>query len=327
MRLSNGVQKLVGVIIALLCLSGIVAAQGTSPTEQQAYQTAVSKPVGPEQMNALAQFATAHPGSRLKIDALELLVWNARRSARVADLEYWTGQLLSVAPDNPLAAAVIVGDRLNIVGENRVSLARRVLPAVESFDRPHGLSHEDFTAMKNFVTASLNGVVGYSYFENKNFVAARPYLRKAVATEPQNAQYTYTLALSDLQGPNPDQAEGFAMLARSVNLTKGTADGERLATYARQNFEQAGGSSESWDKYLAATAKPQNMPPPENAAASKSEVREPILMASNSAALPIPSGTGAPPTAARRRTGVRCAYFLRGRFAISRRDRRFRLAC
>lgn len=345
MRHWSGVQFAIFLSLTCFSLLGVTVAQGIgSPAprqpvsgqqvgEQQEYQAAVSKPQGPEQLAALEKFITAHPQSRLKLDALELLVWDARTSAGLADLEYWTEQLLSVAPDNPLAAAVIIGNSLNISSENPVSRAKRTLPALERFDRPEGLSHDDFTAMKDFATATLNGVVGYSYFEQKDFVSARPYLRKAVELNPRNAQYTYTLALSDLQGPNPDQAEGYKMLARSVNLTKGTAAGERLAAFARQNFQQAGGSSENWDKYLAATVmpaapaveapvvsasatKPSSQPaavspnaatPPANpplAAATRPSVpaaREPIFVASIATAPPVSGrnpAPAAPPAAA-----------------------------
>ena len=324
MRQRFGVRRVIILIVTAAILCSISEAQSSPQTEQQEYQAAVSKATGPEQFAALEKFLTAHPQSRLKLDALEMLVWDARTSAGLADLEYWTGQLLSIAPDNPLAAAVIIGDSLNISSENPVSLAKRSLPALERFDRPEGLSHDDFAKMKDFATATLNGVVGYSYFEQKDLVSARPYLRKAVELNPTNAQYTYTLALSDLQGPSPDQAEGYKMMARAVNLTKGTPAGERLAAFARQNFQQAGGSSENWDKYFAATTMP--MPPASEALAVSAAAaatqpaapgsiqpttstlasatkpslpaagsREPIFIASNGAVPPVGARNSTPP--------------------------------
>ena len=320
MRQRFSVRCVLILILTAAILCSISQAQNSQP-EQQEYQVAVSKPTGPEQFAALEKFLTAHPQSRLKVDALEMLVWDARTSAGLADLEYWTGQLLSIAPDNPLAAAVIIGDSLNISSEKPVSLAKRSLPALDRFDRPEGLSHDDFAKMKDFATATLNGVIGYSYFEQKDLVSARPYLRKAVELNASNAQYTYTLALSDLQGSNPDQAEGYKMLARTVNLTKGTPAGDRLAAFARQNFQQAGGSSENWDKYLAATAMPPpsgteapavsvaapaatpGSTPPSNSALATTtkpslpaaETREPIFIASNGRVPPVAARNSTPP--------------------------------
>lgn len=288
MRHSFGVRELL--VAAILTT---IPACAQTAAEQQEYQAAVAKPRGPEQTSALEKFAASHPQSRLKIDALELLVWNARGSARVADLEYWTGQLLSVAPENPLASAVILGEGLNISSENRESYAKRTLPKIESLDRPEGMSHDDFAALKNFVTATLNGIVGYSYFEQKDFASARPYLRKAVEINPRNAQYTYTLALCDLQGPNPDQSDGYLMLARAVNLTKGTPAGDRLAAFARQNFQEAGGTPEGWDKYLAVAVPPLPQPmeapaPVESASAASPASVAPTI--ASAATLPQPTG-------------------------------------
>src|SRR5512133_2999252 len=97
-----------------------------------------------------------------------LMVWDARTSATVADLEYWTEQLLRLSSDNPLAAAVVIQRSLPISSENPVNRAKRSLPALERFDRPEGLSHDDFAEMKSFTPATLNGVAGYSYFEQKD---------------------------------------------------------------------------------------------------------------------------------------------------------------
>lgn len=303
MRHLFGVREL---LVAAILTS--VPAFGQTAAEQQEYRAAVAKPRGPEQTSALERFAAAHPQSRLKIDALELLVWNSRGSARVADLEYWTGQLLSVAPENPLASAVILGEGLNISSENRESYAKRTLPRIESLDRPEGMSHEDFSALKNFVTATLNGIVGYSYFEQNDFASARPYLRKALEINPRNAQYTYTLALCDLDGPNQDQAEGYLMLARAVNLTKGTPAGDRLAAFARQNFQQAGGDSAGWDKYLAAAVPPLPQPmeaptPVESAVATTTVPAAPTTAAATkapavSSRVATPAASGSTATAA-----------------------------
>lgn len=293
----------------MLCLAGVSAGQNAS--EQQEYQAAVSRPIDQDRTTALQNFAASHPASPLKIDALELLAWDARNMTGMADLEYWTGQLLSVAPNNPLAAAIILGKSLNIASENRITLAKRTAGAADAFTAPQGIPSDESSAMKKFVASTLNGIVGYSYFEQKDYAAARAYLRKAVDADPRNAQYTYTLALCDLQGANPDQAEGYMMLARSVNLTKGTAAGDRLATYARQSFQQAGGTSQGWDQYLAAsvvapavatssapvvaaTAAPTNRTAIAAATTpSLPEHREPILVASAGSTPPTTS-TAAP---------------------------------
>jgi hypothetical protein len=241
------------VLGVLLALAITVSLKAQSNSEQSDYREAASKGQPAERVSALERFLTVHPQSSLKLDALELLVWNSRTAASLADLEHWTSQLVAISPDNPLAAAIIVGNSLPIANPlPPADRAKRAIAGLDHFDRPEGLSHQDFAGMKNYAIATLNGVVGYSYFEQKNFAVARPYLRKSVELFPDNAQLTYTLALSDLEGNRDEQAEGFRYLARSVNLTQGTSAGESLARYARKKYQDAGGTSADWDKYLAA---------------------------------------------------------------------------
>ena len=248
-------RQLLGVAI-LLIFTGALAAQ-TSNSDQGEYAAAASQSQPAQRLAALERFLAANPQSPLKLDALELLVWNNRTSGSIADLEHWTSQLLATSQDNPLAAAVIIGSSLPIGGhEPPADRAKRAITALDHFDRPEGFSHDDFAAMKNYVVATLNGVVGYSYFEQKEFASARPYLRKAVELLPDNAQFAYTLALSDLQGDKTDQAEGFKYLARAVNLTKNTPAGENLGYFARQKYKDVGGTDEDWNKYLANTVVP-----------------------------------------------------------------------
>jgi len=267
-------RQILGVVLALV-LTGALTAQ-TSNSEQAEYAAAAAKEQPAERLRALESFLSAHPQSPLKLDALELLVWNSRTAGSLADLEHWTGQLLSASPDNPLAASMVIGSSLPIGNPAPpADRAKRAITALDHFDRPEGFSHNDFAAMKNYVVATLNGVVGYSYFEQKQFDAARPYLRKAVELDPNNAQFTYTLALSDLQGDKPEQAEGFKYLARSVNLTKGTPAGESLAQFARQKYRDANGTDEDWDQYLANTfvPPPPVSPPPSTTVASAIPVK------------------------------------------------------
>jgi hypothetical protein len=270
--------------VAILFLVSLHAPAQTGNSEQAEYAAAASKVQPAERLSALEQFLNTHPQSALKLDALELLVWNSRTSGSIADLEHWTTQLLSTSPDNPLAAAVMIGNSLPIgPSEPPADRAKRAISALDHFDRPEGFSHDDFGAMKNFVVATLNGVVGYSYFEQKDFAAARPYLRKAVEIVPNNAQFAYTLALADLQGNKTEQAEGFKYLARSVNLTKGTPAGESLALYARQQYKDVGGIDSDWDKYLANTVVP---------AAPSAQPATPVVAAAPTTS-PAPSTTAA----------------------------------
>ena len=279
-------RQIAGVLIVLVA----VAVAAKTNTEEGDFRVAVQKENAPQRVKSLEQFLAAHPQSGLKLDALELLVWNCRSGGSLADLEHWTSELLVTSPHNPLAAAVIIGNSLPIGNpEPPADRAKNAINALDHFDRPEGLSHDDFAALKNYVVATLNGVVGYSYFEQKDFAAARPYLRKSVALFPDNPQLTYTLALSDLEGSKEDQAEGYKYLARSVNLTQGTPAGESLAVFARQKYTDAGGSSTDWDKYLAAAPVP-----PRRAVAEPVENASAVPRESPAAGTPAPATSSSP---------------------------------
>ena len=73
---------------------------------------------------------------------------------------------------------------------------------------------------------------------------------------PDDSQRIYALAIADLYGRNRDEAEGYRLLARAVNLTKGTPQGEQLAKFARHKYKEAGGSDSNWDRYLQVTSAP-----------------------------------------------------------------------
>jgi hypothetical protein len=300
-------RQLLGVLFAVtLTVPHVCRSQQTSdPTQpnsdQTDFRTAADKPDAAQRVTALEQFLAGHPQTALKLDTLELLVWNSRTGASLADLEHWTSRLLDASPQNPLAAAVILGDSLPIAKPQApADHAKTAISALDHFDRPEGMSHDDFAAMKNYVIATLNGVVGYSYFEQKDFAAARPYLRKSANLFPDNAQIVYTLALCDLQGSREDQAEGFRYLARSVNLTRGTPAGDTLATFARNQYVGAGGTSAQWDGYLAAEPVAPRVSTPAAIESASAAPTKPALTPtpSNSAAASSTANSSPAPTTA-----------------------------
>ena len=286
-------RQLLGVLFSVI-LTVSLAAQTNS--EQGDFRAAAEMPAPAQRVSALGQFLAAHPQTGLKLDALELLVWNSRTGASLADLEHWTAQLLDASPQNPLAAAVILGDSLPIAKpQPPADRAKAAISALDHFDRPEGMSHDDFTAMKTYVVATLNGVVGYSYFEQKDFTAAREYLRKSVTVYPDNAQLVYTLALSDLQGSREDQGEGFLYLARSVNLTRGTPAGDTLATFARKKYTDAGGTSPDWDKYLAAAPVAEKVAPAQPVESARAGSSVPATAPAKATAPPAPTNAPSSP--------------------------------
>ena len=204
--------------------------------------------------------STASPGY-LRTNALELLAWQYRKIGDRDRSMKWASELATARPDNAIALALMADTEHDLTqtspgeagGENRLSMAKRALRGIDQLQPIEGMSGDEFAALKKDLARSLNGAVGYSYYQRNDYVTARGYLRKSVSLAPDNAQYVYALAIADLYGKPPEKAEGYRLLAQSVNMNKGTPSGQELATFARQHFKEEGGKDADWDMYLTNT--------------------------------------------------------------------------
>jgi tetratricopeptide (TPR) repeat protein len=248
---------------ALITVTTLVLTMGAfaqTDREHQAYMQAVTMLTKQAESAPLERFVQTAASESLKRDGLEWLVASLR-VRETARAKAFAEQLLSRDAENALALAV-TSDAVTqtaMAGQNSdkaISLAKRALRGMPQLRAPEGMSEAEFAALKNDLTQKLDGAVGYAYYQRNDYVSARGYLRKAVALAPENAQYAYALAICDLFGKDGDEAEGYRLLARTVNLTQGTPAGQELANYARRKYEERGGSSGDWDRYLAVTKLP-----------------------------------------------------------------------
>lgn len=210
---------------------------------------------------ALEKYASTAADGQHRNDALMWLVATYRDMRDAAQSMQWANALLRAEPTNALALAVVANadSRLTLTSPNApgadepLSQAKQALRGLDRLRKPEGMQDEAFANLKEDLARTLNGSVGYAYFQRHDYVTARSFLRTAAALAPNNAQYTYSLALADLEGRDGDQQEGFKMLARSVNLTQGTPSGTSLAQYAKERYEFAGGTDANWQQYLVVT--------------------------------------------------------------------------
>jgi tetratricopeptide (TPR) repeat protein len=226
--------------------------------EHQTYLQAVTKLEKRADATDLQRFVLAAKSESLKREALEWLITDHLRGGRIPGAKAMAQQLLSQEPENALALAVLSGAITQTItvgpnSENAISMARRALRGMPHFRAPELMSQTDFSNLTKSMARNLNGAVGYAYYQRSDYVSARPYLRKAVVLASENAQYTYALAVCDLFARGGDEAEGYRLLARTVNLTQGTPAGQELATFALRKYQEQGGSTTDWDRYLAAT--------------------------------------------------------------------------
>jgi tetratricopeptide (TPR) repeat protein len=241
----------------------------------------------------LERYVSTAPQGYLRTNALELLAWQYRKIGDRERALKWANELATARPDNAIALALMADTEHDLTqtspaeagGENRLSVAKRALRGIDQLQPIEGMSGDEFAALKKDLVRTLNGAVGYAYFQRSDYVTARGYLRKSVALAPDNAQYIYALAIADLYGNPPEKSEGYRLLAQSVNMNKGTPSGQELATFARQRYKEEGGKDADWDMYL------NNTPAPQRA--------QPVILAEATAppAAPAPASTTSTPTA------------------------------
>jgi tetratricopeptide (TPR) repeat protein len=242
--------------ILLVLTSG---ARAQSDQEHQAYVQAVTILTKQAESAPLERLVQRAASDYLKRQGLEWLVVNCLRRGETARAKAFAEQLLSRDTDNALALAV-TSDAITQTAmggpEKAIGMVKRALRGLPQLKAPELMEEAEFLGLRNWLEQKLNGAVGYAYYQQNDYVSARNYLRKAVALAPENAQYAYALAICDLLGRDGDEAEGYRLLAHTVNLTQGTPSGQELASFARRKYEERGGSSSDWDRYLAATRLP-----------------------------------------------------------------------
>lgn len=252
--------------LLMLLLPAAARAQSSEINELESYSSALKQESVNNRMAALEHFVSS-ASSSLKIDAMELLVWDYKQQGNHPQATKWAQELAQADADNALALAVLSDNARHAVLTQTpqqlaesLSLTARGLSGIDRLRKPAGMSDGEFAALERQVKGTLNGELGYADLQRKDFATARISLRKAVEFLPDNAQYVYALALADLMGPQPNPSEGYWHLARAVNLTQGTPAGLQIAAYAADKYRQDGGTAGNWEKFLIATAAPTARP-------------------------------------------------------------------
>jgi hypothetical protein len=254
--------KTAACFLALGLSAPVALAQAAPRNELSDYTNAVAQAQASDRLLHLEQFSIAAQPGPLKIEALQLVVWEYLRARNFAQALTWAKSLEAAEKDNSLALAVIsdharnAGEAGNSAAKQLLSQARQGLDALPRLQRPLGMSPADFAAMRQQAQAMLSGAAGWAQLQRKDYAGARGGLRQAVALDPDNAQNVYALALADLDGPNADLKEGYWYLAKAVNLSQATPQGAQIAQFARARYIKDGGSPVAWSQFLVATASP-----------------------------------------------------------------------
>jgi len=234
--------------LVLFVIPALVTGAGAqSDRDVRLYQDAITTLQRQQDPIDLQRFVSTAPFGHLKDDGLQWLIWEFR-SSHDGRARQWAEELLKVQPNNALALATVAD------AEHQIGMSRRALSHIDELKAPEGMPGAQFEGLKAELSRDLNGAIGFAFYQRNDLPSARIYLRNAISASSSNAQYTYALAIADLYGKDPDEAEGFQMLARTVNLMKGSPQGQQFADFARQKYIRRGGSDASWDQFLQNTA-------------------------------------------------------------------------
>jgi len=260
------------VLVLCLLLPQLSAAQNRGVAggdgAAQLYSEALKHQAGsPQRITALEILATRYPSHELLDDTLELLIWEYRRSGDRTRAMNAANRLLTVVPNNPVAAVIVAENQpASAANTERAETtaseqgAQRALTALEVWRRPQALPDAEYSRMSAEVRAALSRVVGHAALRREDYATAQTHLRQAVEQDPNNAQDVYALALAYLMAEKSDREQGFWFLARAVNLSGATPESAQINAFALEQYKEAGGSEPDWNRFLAA-ASTATMPP------------------------------------------------------------------
>lgn len=297
-------------LFACLVAISFSAATAQSDRDVRAYLDAITRLQSHGDLAALEHFVAGAPDGSLRNDALEWLAWREWRSGALAKATHWSDELLAGNPQNAVGLAILASHSTlpnanpqQSWADNPTLVAQRALRYLDSLRQPYGMPNPVFQGMKHDLAANLSGVVADGYFQHNDYASARPYLRQYLSLNPDDSARLYSLAIADLYGPNPDEAEGFRALARVVNLSQASSAGQQIASFARSKYKERGGSDADWDRYLQATnargsaqIAPSSQPELAVASPSVPVAPSPTVRAAAKPSIPAPKAAHQPPS-------------------------------
>ncbi len=294
------------VLLGLFSAATVLVAQSSSSNDLTEYTQAVAHVQTNDRLTLLGRFAANTHSSPLKVDALELIIWENLRVRDSAQALKWANELATTDKDNAFALALLSDNARNQPQAANAkpgalfTMASRGLGTLPQLRRPLGMSVGDFAELTRDASIMLNGAAGWAEVQRKNYLSARVYLHNALALDPNNAQDVYALALADLEGPKANSKEGYWYLAKAVNLSQGTPQGAQIAQFARNRYVKDGGTQTDWNQFLASAAPSGGSSGPVMASATPPPGARPPIASQ-------PASTTVPPSSASLASGSRTA--------------------
>jgi tetratricopeptide (TPR) repeat protein len=234
------------------------------PAEYNAYMAALKTTDPNQKAIALEGFLQQFPNSVMKPDALELLMAAYEQAGNAAKVTETAQRLLQVDPNNLKALALLTYTSRAQASANPATAqqslaeagqyAARGLQALQTAQKPEGMTDPDWQKLKTQVGVIFNGAAGQNDFAQKNYPAAVQHLGAAVQADPTNLSNVYPLALAYLESTPPNPL-GLWYIARAVALTaQAPAQSQQIAKYGRAQYIRYHGGDDGWNELMQQAA-------------------------------------------------------------------------
>jgi hypothetical protein len=239
------------------------------PAEYNAYVGAVQQTDPNAKVSGLEAFLVQYPNSVMKEDALELLMGSYQQTGNAAKMSETANKLLTSNPNNVRALALLsYSERTQAQGgvnaQQNMELAaqhgKAGLQALQTFNKPEGMSDADFEKLKTQMSGIFNAAVGLGALTAKDYPTAQTSLKAAADGNPTDFSLVYPLALSYLQPTPPDYLNGVWYAARASVVAPTPQYQAQIEKYAKSQYVKFHGGEDGWPDVLA-QAKANPVPP------------------------------------------------------------------
>ena len=240
------------------------------PAEYNAYVNAAQQTDPAAKATALESFLQTYPNSVMKTDAMELMMGAYQQAGNAAKTSETAQKILQADPNNVRALALLAytarmtalqgGPNAQQSAAQAGEYGQKGISAVQSMQKPEGISDADFTKLKNETSIIFNGAAGFGALNTKDYATAQKDLKEAVTLAGANASFldVYQLALACLEA-NPINPEGFWYIAHAVAVAPAQAK-QQLTDYGRKKYNKYHGSEQGWPDLLTAAASSAQLP-------------------------------------------------------------------
>ena len=233
------------------------------PAEYNAYMAAINSQDPNAKASALEGFVTQYPNSVMKEDALELLMRTYQQLNNIPKTIETANRVLQANAKNVTALALLSylhrlqaqngQDPQNNLAKSR-QYAEQGLAALQTYQKPEGMSDLDFAKLKDQLAGIFNASIGIAALQGNDYPTAQKALQDAANVTPNDFSIVYPLALAYLNQPNAAQdaqLKGLWFIARAANLAPTPQYKQQISEFGRRKYMKYHGGDDGWPDVLA----------------------------------------------------------------------------